>query len=286
MQRLLVLATVDVTAPTDVKVSRPSLVTRMGERYLNALSNTAGIATLVGETALRGMAALAHRTRTRAIDVVELVREAGFGALGIVAIVNALIGAIIAFVGAVQLQRFGAEIYVANLLGVAITREMAALVTAIVMAGRTGGAYAAHLATMQGNEEIDALNAFGISVFDFLVLPRIAALVTMMPLLYIYGCAIGLFGGFLVSILTMDLTPAAFLEQLRGAVASSQFAIGFIKSVVFGALIALTSCFIGLRAGRSAADVGRAATAAVVVGIIGIIAIDAVFAVCTNALDI
>src|SRR5208282_5884361 len=105
---------------------------------------------------------------------------------------------------AVQLQRFGAGIYVANLVGIAVVREMAAITTAVVMAGRTGGAYAAHLATMQGNEEIDALNVLGIPVFDFLVLPRVAALVSMMPLLYLYGCALGLLGGWIVSTMTLD----------------------------------------------------------------------------------
>jgi len=241
---------------------------------------------MVGETALCGTAAFAGRTRTRAVDVVELIREAGAGALGIVAIVNGLVGAILAFVGAVQLQRFGAGIYVADLVGVAMAREMAAIGTAIVMAGRTGGAYAAHLATMQGNEEIDALNVFGIPIFDFLVLPRITALVTMTPLLYIYGCAVGFFGGAVVSIVTLDITPLRFLEELRRAVTATQFAIGFTKSIAFGALVALAGCFIGLRAGRSAADVGHAATAAVVVGIIGVIALDAVFAVCCHALAI
>jgi phospholipid/cholesterol/gamma-HCH transport system permease protein len=218
--------------------------------------------------------------------VVQFVREAGAGALGIVAIVNGLVGAILAFVGAVQLQRFGAGIYVADLVGIAIVREMAALVTAIVMAGRTGGAYAAQLATMQGNEEIDALNALGIPVFDFLILPRIAALVTMMPLLYLYGCAVGLFGGFVVGMATLDLTPAIFLRQLQGAVAGTQFAIGLTKSIAFGALVALAGCHIGLRAGRSAADVGHAATEAVVAGIVGVIVLDAVFAGCTNVLGI
>jgi phospholipid/cholesterol/gamma-HCH transport system permease protein len=217
----------------------------------------------------------------------EQVREAGAGALGIVAIVNGLVGAIIAFVGGRQLQRFGAGMYVANLVGVATAREMAAIVTAIVMAGRTGSAYAAQLATMQGNEEIDGLNVFGIPVFDFLVLPRIAALVTMMPLLYLYGCAVGFLGGFLVSTTTMaDITPAGFLEQLRGSMDETDLAIGFIKSIAFGILVALTGCHIGLRAGRSAADVGRAATTAVVTGIVGIIALDAVFDLCTNALGI
>jgi len=264
----------------------PSLATRVGNAYFEALSDAVEVAALVGETALRSAAAIARRTHSRAIDVFELVREAGAGALGIVAVVNGLIGAILAFVGAMQLQRFGAGIYVANLVGIAMVREMAAIGTAIVMAGRTGGAYAAHLATMQGNEEIDALDVLGIRVFDFLVLPRVAALVAMMPLLYLYGCAVGLAGGFLVSLATLDLTAARYLEQLRGAVALSQFGIGLTKSVVFGALVALAGCQIGLSAGRSAADVGRAATSAVVVGIIGIIALDAVFAVCLNALGI
>jgi len=286
VRRLLALLSAGAPEAADTAVPHPSLTTRVGEEYFDAWSITVGVAALVGETALRGAAALAGRTRTRAVDVRRCVREAGAGALGIVALVNGLVGAILAFVGAEELQRFGAGIYVADLVGIAMVREMAAIVTGIVMAGRTGGAYAAHLATMQGNEEIDALNALGIPVFDFLVLPRIAALVAMMPLLYIYGCAVGLFGGYIVSIATLDLTSASFLEQLRGAVAGTQFAIGLAKSVVFGALVALAGCYIGLRAGRSAAAVGHAATEAVVAGIVGVIALDAVFAVCTNALGI
>ena len=285
-QRLLALASAGASQAPDIKAPDASLATRMGELCLRAWSPIVGVAALVGETALCGTAAFAGRTRTRAIDVIKLIREAGAGALGIVAIVNGLVGAILAFVGAVQLQRFGAGIYVADLVGVAMAREMAAIGTAIVMAGRTGGAYAAHLATMQGNEEIDALNVFGIPIFDFLVLPRITALVTMMPLLYIYGCAVGFFGGGVVSIVTLDITPLHFLEELRSAVTGTQFAIGFTKSIAFGALVALAGCFIGLRAGRSAADVGHAATAAVVVGIVGVIAVDAVFAVCCHALGI
>ncbi len=285
-RRLLVLASAAPSAAAYTEVPHPSLLQRVGELCLAWGPRAGAVAALVGETALRSAAAFARGTRTRAIDVLELVREAGAGALGIVAIVNGLVGAILAFVGAVQLQRFGAGIYVANLVGIATAREMAAIVTAIVMAGRTGSAYAAHLAAMQGNEEIDALQAFGIPVFDFLVLPRIAALVTMMPLLYLYGCAVGFLGGFLVSMATLDITAPEFLEQLRGAMDNSELAIGFTKSIAFGLLVAWTGCYIGLRAGRSAADVGRAATAAVVVGIVGIIALDAVFAVCTHALGI
>jgi phospholipid/cholesterol/gamma-HCH transport system permease protein len=285
-RRLLALASAGPSGAADTNVSPPSFLTRVGELCLACWPKTVAVATLVGETSVHGAAAIAHRTRTRAIDVLVLVRQAGVGALGIVAVVNLLVGAIIAFVGAKQLQRFGAGIYVADLVGIATARELAAIVTAIVMAGRTGSAYAAHLATMQGNEEIDALNAFGIPVFDFLVLPRVAALVTMMPLLYLYGCACGFFGGFLVSIATLDLTAVRFVAQLRDAMDVTELAIGFAKSIAFGILVALTGCYIGLRAGRSAADVGDAATAAVVVGIVGIIALDAVFAVCTNALGI
>jgi phospholipid/cholesterol/gamma-HCH transport system permease protein len=285
-RRLLALAAAGSAEAAVTAVPCPSMATRVGEAYFAGWSRMVAIAALVGEAALRGAAAFSRRTSTRAVDVAQFVREAGAGALGIVAIVNGLVGAILAFVGAVQLQRFGAGIYVANLVGIATVREMAALVTAIVMAGRTGGAYAAQLATMQGNEEIDALNALGIPVFDFLILPRIAALVTMMPLLYLYGCAVGLFGGFVVGMATLDLTSASFLGQLQGAVAGTQFAIGLTKSIAFGALVALAGCHIGLRAGRSAADVGRAATEAVVAGIVGVIVLDAVFAGCTNVLGI
>ncbi|HTL92972.1 MAG TPA: ABC transporter permease [Steroidobacteraceae bacterium] len=285
-RQLLTLAATEPTAVAGARVLAPSLLARVGESCLALWPRTVAVAALMGETTLRGTAALARRTCTRGADVLELVRDAGAGALGIVAVVNGLVGAIIAFVGAKELQRFGAGIYVADLVGVATARELAAIVTAIVMAGRTGSAYAAHLATMQGNEEIDALNAFGIPVFDFLVLPRIAALVTMMPLLYLYGCAVGFFGGFLVSIATLDITAVRFIEELRDSMDVTELAIGVTKSIAFGILVALTGCYIGLRAGRSAADVGRAATSAVVVAIVGIIALDAVFAVCTNALGI
>ena len=285
-RRLLSLADASGGEASEKGTHHPTLATRVGEAYFDASTQVVAMAALLGDTVLRGAAAVARRTHTRAIDVFQLICDAGAGALGIVAIVNALVGAIMAFVGAVQLQRFGAGIYVANLVGIAVVREMAAIGTAVVMAGRTGGAYAAHLATMQGNEEIDALKVLGIRIFDFLVLPRIAALVAMMPLLYLYGCAVGLFGGFMASIATLDLTPALFLEQLRSAVALKQFEIGLAKSIVFGALVALASCHIGLKAGRSAADVGRAATSAVVASIVGIIALDAIFAVCTNALGI
>jgi phospholipid/cholesterol/gamma-HCH transport system permease protein len=138
---------------------------------------------------------------------------------------------------------------------------------------------------MQGSEEIDALRAIGIPVYDYLVLPRVLALTFMMPLLYLYGSAIGILGGFMVSIAMLNVSAEAFINQIRDSVAESQIVFGLVKSIAFGLLIAIAGCRTGLRAGRSAADVGHAATTAVVVGIVGVIALDAVFAVCANALD-
>jgi phospholipid/cholesterol/gamma-HCH transport system permease protein len=284
--RLLVLAA--ETDPAQLAAAPPaeSLLERAGREAIACWAEGVAISALVGETVLRSVAALRGRVRTRAADVLLLMREAGANALIIVAVCNGLIGGILAFVGAVQLRRFGAQIYVADLVGIAMVREMAAVMTAIVMAGRTGGAYAAQIATMQGNEEIDALRVLGIPVHDYLVLPRVLALVAMMPLLYLYACAIGLLGGLAVGMATLDITPLAYLEETRRAVAGRQFLFGLTKSLAFGALVALAGCHIGLKAGRSAADVGRAATSAVVAGIIGVIALDAVFAVCADALGI
>jgi phospholipid/cholesterol/gamma-HCH transport system permease protein len=171
-------------------------------------------------------------------------------------------------------------------VGLALVREMAAVMTAIVMAGRTGGAYAARIATMRGNEEIDALEVVGIPVSDYLILPSVLALVLTMPLLYLYGCLVGIFGGGVVSVAMLNITSRGFVNQLLDAVPFDQFVFGFVKTIVFAVMIGLTSCRIGLMAGRSAADVGVAATRAVVVGIVGVIAMDAVFAVIADVIGI
>jgi phospholipid/cholesterol/gamma-HCH transport system permease protein len=286
-QRLLSLAAADhrLVVSADIPVHR-SLAWRIGAGALRGWSELVAAAELLGLTVLSITPALRGRLRARPADVIALMRESGLAALGIIAVVNGLVGAILAFVGAVQLQRFGASIYVANLVGVAVIREMAAIMTGIVMAGRTGGAYAAQIATMEGNEEVDALRALGISPYNYLVVPRAVALVTMMPVMYFYACLAGLTGGLLVSVVMLDMAPTMFLGQLRAAVSPTEFFIGLTKSVSFGAFIALAGCRLGLRAGRSAADVGWAATGAVVAGIIGIIALDAVFAACTNVIGI
>ena len=258
----------------------------LGGKTLGMLTELGFVSELLATTATGGMLALAGRARIRAVDLLANIRDAGPSALAIVGVVNFLIGAILAFVGAVQLRKFAADIFVANLVGLAVVREMAAVMTAIVMAGRTGGAYAARIATMRGNEEIDALEVVGIPVSDYIVLPSVLALAFTMPLLYLYGCLVGMLGGFVVAIAMLNITGLGYLHQTLDAVPLDQFVFGFSKTIAFAIMIGVTSCRIGLVAGRSAADVGVAATRAVVVGIVGVIAMDAVFAVIADVVGI
>lgn len=264
---------------------RPFLET-LGASFLALLTETGTIAGLASQTARAALRSLSGRSGMRGSDLLTDFVNAGPSALIIVGVVNFLVGAILAFVGAVQLQKFAAGIYVASLVGIATVREMAAVMTAIIMAGRTGGAYAARISTMQGNEEIDALRVFGIPVSSYLILPAVLSLVITMPLLYLYGCLIGMLGGYVVAISMLDITSLGYFHQTVIAFGTGQFVFGFIKSIVFGAFIGLTSCRIGLKAGRSAADVGIAATRAVVIGIVGVIALDAIFAVIANSVGI
>jgi phospholipid/cholesterol/gamma-HCH transport system permease protein len=268
------------------ETSAPTLFVAVGERVLRLLSATNEVCASIGAVVLAALAVSRGRARVRTGDYSALVRAAGAGALGIVAVVNFLVGAILAFIGAVQLELFGAQIYVADLVGIATAREMAAIITAIVLAGRTGAAYASEIAAMQGNEEIDALRTLGVSPYEYLMMPRVFALSVVMPFLYIYACAVGIFGGLVIAVGMLHMTADAYVEEIRRAVGVHHFVIGGLKSLCFGALIAIVGCHIGLQAGRSAADVGRAATSAVVVSILGIILIDAVFAVCAYVLGV
>lgn len=240
----------------------------------------------LGQVLISAAAALAGRWQFRLKDLGRITADCSGRAVPIVTVVNVLVGAILAFVGAVQLVKFGAGIYVADLVGIAVAREMAAIITAVVMAGRTGAAFAAELATMQSNEEVDALEVLGLSAVDFLVLPRVAALLLMMPLLYVYGCVTGLIGGMLVAAGMLEISPAAYLDRTLLALDWSHLGLGFAKSFVFGALIGMVGCYFGLFATRNAEGVGVATTNAVVTSIVGIIVLDAIFAICANALGI
>jgi len=263
-----------------------SSIESLGRALMATQVEILAVIALVGDELIRASAALRGKAKMRRVDLFASMYDTGIAALPMVALVNVLVGGILAFVGAVQLRRFGADIYIANLVGVAEVREMAAVMSAIVIAGRTGGAYAAEIAAMQGSDELDALRVIGIPVQEYLILPRVAALTVMMPILYLYGSAVGILGGFIVSVSMLNLSAESFLAQTRSAVTGTEVIFGLAKSVAFGGLIAIAGCRIGLKAGRSSNDVGHAATSAVVVGIVGIIALDALFAVCANALGI
>lgn len=240
----------------------------------------------LGHVLISTLAGLRGGWRFRARDLGQVTAECSARAVPIVSVVNLLVGAILAFVGAVQLVKFGAGIFVADLVGIAVAREMAAVITAVVMAGRTGAAFAAELATMQTGEEIDALEVLGLDAIDYLVLPRVIALLLMMPLLFAYATLAGLTGGLIVATGMLSLSPAAYIDRSFEALTLTHLGLGFTKSFAFGALIALIGCYCGLHARRNAAGVGIATTRAVVASIVGIIVIDAIFAVCANALNL
>jgi phospholipid/cholesterol/gamma-HCH transport system permease protein len=204
----------------------------------------------------------------------------------IVSLISFLVGLILAFVGIVQLKLFGAQIFVADLVGIAMVREMGAIMTGIIMAGRTGAAFAAQLGTMQVNEEIDALKTLGIAPMEFLVLPRMLALTLMMPFLCLYANLMGILGGWVVAVPLYGLNPIQYFSRTMEAVGLNDLFIGLFMSLVFGVLVALAGCLRGIQCGRSASAVGDAATSAVVTGIVAIIIATAVITVLCDVLGI
>lgn len=219
-------------------------------------------------------------------DLLVAIQEAGAESLPIVSLISFLIGMIFAFVGARQLEQFGAGIYVADLVAVAMVREMAPIMTAIIMAGRTGAAYAAGLGTMKVNEEIDALSSMGVDPVDFLVLPRLVALVVMLPLLTLYGSLLGILGGAAVSLVMLDVSFVQYVAQTGASMGLSSLLGGLFKAFVYGSLVAVAGCQQGMACGDSAMAVGQATTRAVVMGIVLIIVSAALLTVIYINLDI
>jgi phospholipid/cholesterol/gamma-HCH transport system permease protein len=229
---------------------------------------------------------LTGRARTRRGDVLLAIQQTGPEALLIVCLISGLVGLILAFVGAVQLELFGAEIYIASLVAVAMVRVMGAVMTGVIMSGRTGAAFAAELGSMEANEEIDALRTLGISPMEFLVLPRVLGLTLMMPILCIFADVMGVFGGALVGVAVLGLNPSLYWDTTLDALAAKEFWIGLVHATVFGVLIGLTGCRKGMQAGRSAADVGAATTSAVVQCIVHIVVATAILTVVCDMLGI
>ena len=285
-QRLLHLAEAVPERQTGRARSQPPWLVRIGARATAGWAGIVAGLAFLGEGILALGALLRGRARFRVVDLLAVIYDCGPRALGIVTLISFLIGLILGFVGAVQLQQFGASIFVANLVAVAMTREIGCIMTAIVMAGRTGAAFAAQLGTMTTNQEIDALSTMGISPMEFLVLPRMLALSAMMPLLTIYADLVGILGGAVVGVGMLGLGPTEYFGQTRGAMGLTSFFIGVSKSAVFGVLVALVGCLRGMQSGRSAEAVGLAATSAVVTSIVLIIVVDGIFAVILNVLHL
>jgi phospholipid/cholesterol/gamma-HCH transport system permease protein len=259
---------------------------RLGLTIIRLSQGATAMLTFVGESVVSLGKLLRRTAQFRWSDTLLVMQECGPKALGIVALINFLIGLILAFVGAVQLEQFGAAIYTADLVAIATVREMGAIMTGIIMCGRTGAAFAAQLGTMKVNQEIEAFRTFGFSPFEFLVLPRMLALILMMPILVLFANLISIFGGFVVSTSMLHITPALYINRTIQSITATSFLLGIFKGTYFGVVVALTGCLRGMQCGTNAAAVGLATTSAVVTGITLIIASDGLFAVICNALGI
>jgi phospholipid/cholesterol/gamma-HCH transport system permease protein len=263
-----------------------SFLVTVGKQTQSTMKQSGEMLEFVGDTAFGFGRVLGARAKFRRSDLLLLMQECGVQALPIVSLISILVGLILAFVGAVPLRQFGAPIFVADLVGIAMAREMGALMTAIIMAGRTGAAFAAQLGTMEVNEEIDALKTFGFPPFDFLVTPRMIALIAMMPILTLYSDLLGIFGGGIVGVTMLDIPLAQYVNETLAHLSVGDFMVGIVKSIIFGVLIAVAGCSRGMKCGRSASAVGAAATSAVVQAIVMIVVADGIFAVLTDRLGI
>lgn len=266
--------------------ARVSLLQRVGESGIATWAGAAAMLTFVGENVLALRRLLRGTAQFRWADMFLVMQECGPQALGIVALINLLIGLILAFVGTTELTRFGASIYTADLVAVATVREMGCIMTGIILCGRTGAAFAAQLGTMKVNQELEAFQTFGINPVEFLVLPRMLALIVMVPLLCVFADVISILGGFLVSTMMLNITPALYIHRTLEAITLTSFLLGIFKGAYFGVVVALTGCLRGMQCGTNAAAVGLATTSAVVTGITVIIASDGLFAVICNALHL
>ncbi|MFA5180980.1 MAG: ABC transporter permease [Syntrophales bacterium] len=265
---------------------RTPILEQIGQEVYALWQGTQDVFAFIGEATVALGKLLKGQARFRRRDLFVAIQECGIQALPIVSLISLLVGLILAFVGAVQLSMFGAQIYIANLVGIGVFREMGAIMTGVIMAGRTGAAFAAQLGTMQTNEEIDALKTLGIPPMEFLVLPRMIALAVMMPLLCLYADFMGVLGGLIVGVTMLDLNFWAYYNQTKDAIRLNDMWVGLFMSAVFGILIAVTGCLRGLQCERSASAVGKATTSAVVTGIVSIVIATAIITVICNILGI
>ncbi|MGE0256249.1 MAG: MlaE family lipid ABC transporter permease subunit [Alphaproteobacteria bacterium] len=263
-----------------------ALVVRVGAATLGALAEGRDLTAFVGHTLIVAARTARRPGRLRATALIAHLERSGIDAMPIVGLVAFLVGVVLAFQSADQLARFGAEIFTVNIVGQGMLREMGVLLTAIMLAGRSGSAFTAEIGTMVVNEEVDAMRVLGIDPMEALVLPRVLALVVALPLLAFFADLTGLLGGALMAALALDISPVQFVRQLGGAVTSWTFWIGILKAPIFGFTIGLVGCFRGLRVVRSAESVGTMTTRAVVEAIFLVIVFDAMFSILFSVLGI
>ncbi len=265
---------------------RPSLVERVGRVSIATADSLGESLRFLGQVVVAFGNLARGRARYRVSDLFEYVQDCGANGLGIVTLISFLVGVILAFMGAVQLQQFGAQIYVADLVAIGTARDMGAIMTAMIVTGRTGAAFAARIGTMKVTEEIDAMTTMGISPIEFLVLPRIIALTLMMPLLCLYSDFMGIIGGASIGASMLGLSPAAYMGESIHALHAHDLLGGLFKSLVYGILIAFAGCLCGFECGNSSSAVGEATTRAVVMSIVLIVVSCGIFAVVFNILKI
>ncbi|HYB09142.1 MAG TPA: MlaE family lipid ABC transporter permease subunit [Alphaproteobacteria bacterium] len=261
-------------------------VAEVGEDVIDVAHQAASLLSFYGLLCITTVRSIRHPSRIRLVSIVSHMQRTGFDAMPIVGMLSFLIGVVITFQGADQLRKFGAEVFVVNLLGISILREMAILVTSIVVAGRSGSAFTAEIGTMKVNEEVDAMVTIGLDPMEILVLPRVYALMVTLPLLTFYADIMGLVGGCIMSMTTLNLSLAQFLSQLQAAVSITHFWIGLVKAPVFAFVIAMVGCYEGLNVARSAESVGRLTTRSVVKSIFLVIVLDAAFSILFSVLHI
>jgi len=287
VQRLLGLATaVPERKEARKEIKKEPFLSLVGTRAIEFYRSTIEMVRFIGEATITFTKFLVGKATFRRVDLFLLFQECGAQALPVVSLISILLGLILGFVGAIQLKMFGAQLFVADVVAIGMVRVMGAIMTGIIMAGRTGAAFAAQLGTMEVNEEIDALKTLGISPMEFLVLPRMIALIIMMPLLCVYSDLLGILGGLIVGVGMLDLGFIEYLNRTREALNLTTFGVGLFHSAVFGVLVALSGCLRGMQCERSASAVGYAATSAVVTSIVSIIVATAVITFVCQVLGI
>jgi phospholipid/cholesterol/gamma-HCH transport system permease protein len=286
LKRIVKLAETVPETRTRAAARGEGLLERIGLVWIDGKESVSEYLIFLGEITVAFGRLLRGTARFRRSDLLDEIQQCGANALGIVTLISFLVGIILASMGAVQLQQFGAAIYVADLVGIGVVREMGAMMTGIIMAGRTGAAFAAEIGTMKVTNELDAFATMGISPTEFLVLPRLIALVLMMPLLCLYADFVGVLGGATIGYSMLGVSFPSYFRETIHAITLSQLMGGLSKSLVYGILIAYAGCLRGFQCGNSSSAVGDAATEAVVTGIVAIVVACGIFAVAFNVLGI